>query len=111
MLKFMLPAGYRRQQPIRRPKLGPWIEVIDQIVKEDGTRPVPSRLIGEQVEARLYMDQVEVWYGQKKVGQMPRLRGRRKHRVDSDQLFSLPSAVLSEAFPIKASDNSGVIAS
>src|ERR1022692_4924302 len=43
---------------------------------------VPSRLIGEPVEARLYMDQVEVWYGQKKVGQMPRLRGRRKHRVD-----------------------------
>jgi hypothetical protein len=43
---------------------------------------VPSRLIGEQVEARLYMDQVEIWYGQKKVEQMPRLRGRRKHRVD-----------------------------
>jgi hypothetical protein len=43
---------------------------------------VPSRLIGELVEARLYMDQVEVWYGQKKVEQMPRLRGRRKHRVD-----------------------------
>jgi hypothetical protein len=43
---------------------------------------VPSRLIGEQVEARLYMDQVEVWYGQKKVEQLPRLRGRRKHRVD-----------------------------
>jgi hypothetical protein len=43
---------------------------------------VPSRLIGEQVEARLYMDHVEVWYGQKKVEQMPRLRGRRKHRVD-----------------------------
>jgi hypothetical protein len=43
---------------------------------------VPSRLIGEQVEARLYMDQVEVWYGQRKVDQMPRLRGRHKHRVD-----------------------------
>lgn len=43
---------------------------------------VPSRLIGEQVEARLYMDQVEVWYGQRKVAEMPRLRGRRKHRVD-----------------------------
>jgi hypothetical protein len=43
---------------------------------------VPSRLIGEQVEARLYMDHVEVWYGQKKVEQLPRLRGRRKHRVD-----------------------------
>jgi hypothetical protein len=43
---------------------------------------VPSRLIGEQVEARLYMEQVEVWYGEKKVEQMARLRGRRKHRVD-----------------------------
>jgi hypothetical protein len=43
---------------------------------------VPSRLIGEQVEARLFMDHVEVWYGQKKVTEMPRLRGRQKHRVD-----------------------------
>src|ERR1019366_6332925 len=34
------------------------------------------------VEARLQMDQVEIWYGQKKVAQMPRLRGRHKHRVD-----------------------------
>jgi hypothetical protein len=39
-------------------------------------------LIGEQVEARLHVDQVEIWYGQKKVAQMPRLRGRHKHRVD-----------------------------
>ena len=43
---------------------------------------VPSRLIGEVVEARLMIDRVEVWYGQQKVAQMPRLRGRRKHRVD-----------------------------
>jgi hypothetical protein len=43
---------------------------------------VPSRLIGEQVEARLYLDRVEVWYGQRKVAEMPRLRGRRKYRVD-----------------------------
>jgi hypothetical protein len=43
---------------------------------------VPSRLIGEIVEARMTMDQVEVWYGQRKVVEIPRLRGRRKHRVD-----------------------------
>ncbi|MGC9199694.1 MAG: IS21 family transposase [Acidobacteriaceae bacterium] len=43
---------------------------------------VPSRLIGEQVEARLFMDHVEVWYGQRKVAEMLRLRGRQKHRVD-----------------------------
>ena len=43
---------------------------------------VPSRLIGEQVEVRLYMDRVEVWYGQRKLEEMPRLRGRQKRRVD-----------------------------
>lgn len=43
---------------------------------------VPSRLIGEQVEARLYLNRVEVWYGQKKVAEVPRLRGRKKHRID-----------------------------
>jgi hypothetical protein len=37
---------------------------------------VPSRLIGEVVEARLTMDQVEVWYGQRKVPDRHRgLRG------------------------------------
>jgi hypothetical protein len=41
-----------------------------------------SRLIGERVEARLYLDHIEVWYGQKKVEDLPRLRGRAKHRVD-----------------------------
>jgi hypothetical protein len=43
---------------------------------------VPSRLIGEEVEARLYMDRVEIWYGQRKLEEMPRLRGRQKHRID-----------------------------
>jgi hypothetical protein len=46
------------------------------------TYSVPSRLIGEQVEVRLTIDRVEVWYGQRKMEEMPRLRGRRKHRVD-----------------------------
>ena len=43
---------------------------------------MPSRLIGEQVEARLYTDRVEIWYAQRKLEEMPRLRGRHKHRVD-----------------------------
>ena len=25
MLRFAVPPGYQRQQPIRRPKLGPWL--------------------------------------------------------------------------------------
>jgi hypothetical protein len=43
---------------------------------------VNSRLIRTQVEARLYLDRVEVWYGQRKVEDLPRLRGRGKHRID-----------------------------
>ena len=40
---------------------------------------VNSRLIGEHVEARI-LDRIEFWYGQKKVEELPRLRGRSKHR-------------------------------
>jgi len=43
---------------------------------------VNSRLIGEQVEARLNAETVEVWYGGGKVDELPRLRGRGRHRVD-----------------------------
>lgn len=43
---------------------------------------VNSRLIGQKVEVRLYVGHLEVWYGQKKVAQLPRLRGRKKHRVN-----------------------------
>jgi hypothetical protein len=48
---------------------------------------VPTRLIGEQVEVTSYMERVEIWYGQKKVEEMPRLRGRRRHRVDYRQVI------------------------
>ena len=37
---------------------------------------VSSRLIGERVEVRLHAEHVEVWYAQKVVERMPRLRGR-----------------------------------
>ena len=43
---------------------------------------VHSRLIGEEVEARVTVETVEVWYAGQKVEQLPRLRGRGKHRVD-----------------------------
>lgn len=42
---------------------------------------VHSRLIGEYVEARLYVEHLEVWYAQRMVERLPRLRGRSKHRI------------------------------
>jgi hypothetical protein len=39
-------------------------------------------LIGEKVEARIGAERVEVWYAGRKAEDLPRLRGRGKHRVD-----------------------------
>ncbi|GAG28620.1 unnamed protein product, partial [marine sediment metagenome] len=46
------------------------------------TYSVDSRLIGERVDLRVYAEHLEVWYGQKVVQRLPRLRGRNKHRIN-----------------------------
>lgn len=42
---------------------------------------VSSRLKGEWVAIRLYAEYFEVWYGQKVVERIPRLRGTDRHRI------------------------------
>ena len=42
---------------------------------------VHSRLIKERVTVRLYSDYLEVWYGQRRVENIPRLHGSRKHYI------------------------------
>jgi hypothetical protein len=44
MLGYSAPAGYRRRQPVRRSKLGPWQGVIDAIVEDDKQRPRKQRV-------------------------------------------------------------------
>jgi hypothetical protein len=58
------------------------VETGSTIRVEGNVYSVCSRLIGEWVEARLYAERVEVWYAQQEVEQVPRLRGRGKHRID-----------------------------
>jgi hypothetical protein len=79
-LSIMRELPERRIESCKRERVK--VDSGSLIYADRNAYSVPSRLIGERVEARLYMDHVEVWYGQKKVEQMPRLRGRRKHRVD-----------------------------
>jgi hypothetical protein len=43
---------------------------------------VHSRLIGEWVEVRIFAEELEVWYGQKRVEHFPRLRGSGGHRIE-----------------------------
>jgi hypothetical protein len=52
------------------------------IVVERNSYSVNSRLIGEIVEARVFPDRLEIWYGGQKMEQLPRLRGRTNYRVD-----------------------------
>lgn len=46
------------------------------------TYSVPARLIGEEVEARIGPEEIEVWYAQQLVQRLPRLRGQDKHHID-----------------------------
>ena len=43
---------------------------------------VVSRLIGESVNVRLYAEHLEIWYGQRQIESIPRLRGENKHRIN-----------------------------
>jgi hypothetical protein len=57
---------------------------------------VDSRLIGERIGVRLFMEHLEIWYGQKKVDTLPRLRGEGKHQINYrhiiDSLVRKPGA-------------------
>ena len=43
---------------------------------------LPSRLVGEWVEVRLYHEHMDVYYAQRFIERLPRLRGAGKHRVN-----------------------------
>ena len=49
---------------------------------------VPSRLIGERVDVRLYGEEVQVWYRNRFMERMPRLHGRSKHRIGYRHVIS-----------------------
>ena len=53
MMRYSTPPGYRRQQPPKRPKLDPWVGVIDQILEEDRTRPRKQRHTANRIHQRL----------------------------------------------------------
>jgi hypothetical protein len=57
---------------------------------------VDSRLTGERIGVRLFMDHVDIWYGQKRVDRFARLRGEGKHAINYrhiiDSLIRKPGA-------------------
>ena len=53
MLRYSVPPGYRRQQAVKRPKLGPWLGVIDAILEEDKRQPAKQRHTAKRIFERL----------------------------------------------------------
>jgi hypothetical protein len=47
----------------------------------NNTYSIDSRLIGEQVRVRVYAESLEVWYAQRCLERIPRLRGEGKHHI------------------------------
>jgi transposase len=53
MLRYAVPPGYRRQQPVRRPKLDAWVATIDQILEDDKARGKKQRHTAKRIFERL----------------------------------------------------------
>lgn len=73
-----LPVGRLEDAKKFHPTVGP----SSTIRVQHNVYSVHSRLIREKVEVRVYADHLDIWYGQRKVERLPRLRGEDKHRID-----------------------------
>jgi transposase len=53
MLEFSVPPGYERKKPVLRPKLGPWLGIIDQILVDDKAQHKKQRHTAKRIFDRL----------------------------------------------------------
>ena len=53
MLRYETPPGYRREKPVRRPKLDGFTGVIDQILDDDEAQPKKQRHTAQRIFERL----------------------------------------------------------
>jgi hypothetical protein len=79
-LPQLRPLPKRRLEACKRLKVR--VDTGSTIHVAGNVYSVSSRLIGEWVEARLYAERIEVWYAQKQVERLPRLRGKGKHKIE-----------------------------
>ena len=53
MLMFSVPPGYRRSRSPARPKLDPFVGLIDQMLEDDKGRPAKQRHTSKRIFERL----------------------------------------------------------
>ncbi len=84
--RFLEEVAVLRRLPVRRlescRRLKVRVRQGSTITVAKNIYSVHSRLIGETVDVRLYHDRIEVYYAQRKVEEMPRLRGSGRHAVN-----------------------------
>jgi len=51
-----LPPGYERKKPVKRPKLGPWLGIIDQILVDGQWQPKKQRHTARRIWDRLKVE-------------------------------------------------------
>lgn len=78
MVLHRLPANRLESYKRLRVKVGP----SSTIRVKHNTYSVNSRLIGERVDIRLYVEHLEVWYSQRCVEKISRLRGENGHHIN-----------------------------
>ena len=77
--KMLRPLPSRRLEDARRlrVRVGP----SSTIAVLGNAYSVHSRLVREHVEARVHPEHLEIWYGQRCVERLPRLRGKGRHYI------------------------------
>ena len=53
MLAYSIPPGYARKKPVVKPKLGPWLGIIDQILEDDKSQHKKQRHTAKRIWERL----------------------------------------------------------
>ena len=53
MMRFSVPPGYRRSGPAKRPKLDPFVGIIEAILEDDKLRPAKQRHTSKRIFERL----------------------------------------------------------
>src|SRR3984893_6230565 len=53
MLAFSVPPGYRRSRPPARPKLDPFVGIIERILEEDKSQPAKQQHTAKRIFERL----------------------------------------------------------
>jgi len=80
--RAVMRALPERRLPSHRHLHGVRVDHQSLIRVDRNVYSVQSRLIGEHVEVRLHVEHLEVFHGQRKIEEIPRLRGRGKHQIN-----------------------------